>query len=142
MNNIQLSVEKAYGFVSPEAVAARKQAAEAANRALHQGTGKGNDFLGWLNLPSSIDEAHLADVEATAAILREHCEVVVVIAIGGSYLGAKATIDALSNSFDWLQTERKGPAIVYAGQNIGEDYLYELQQLLKNRKFGIISISK
>lgn len=142
MNNIQLSVEKAYGFVSPEAVAARKQAAEAANRALHQGTGKGNDFLGWLNLPSSIDEAHLADVEATAAILREHCEVVVVIGIGGSYLGAKATIDALSNSFDWLQTERKGPAIVYAGQNIGEDYLYELQQLLKNRKFGIISISK
>lgn len=142
MNNIQLSVEKAYGFVSPEAVAARKQAAEAANRALHQGTGKGNDFLGWLNLPSSIDEAHLSDVEATAAILREHCEVVVVIGIGGSYLGAKATIDALSNSFDWLQTERKGPAIVYAGQNIGEDYLYELQQLLKNRKFGIISISK
>lgn len=142
MNNIQLSVEKAYGFVSPEAVAARKQAAEAANRALHQGTGKGNDFLGWLNLPSSIDEAHLADVEATAAILREHCEVVVVIGIGGSYLGAKATIDALSNSFDWLQTERKGPAILYAGQNIGEDYLFELQQLLKNKKFGIISISK
>jgi len=67
---------------------------------------------------------------------------VVVIGIGGSYLGAKAVIDALSNSFDWLQTERKSPVVVYAGQNIGEDYLYELQELLKNKKFGIISISK
>lgn len=142
MNNIQLSIEKAYGFVSKEAVAAYKPAAEAANKALHQGTGKGSDFLGWLNLPSSIDEAHLSDVEATAAILRANCEVVVVIGIGGSYLGAKATIDALSNSFDWLQTERKSPAIVYAGQNIGEDYLFELQELLKTKKFGIISISK
>lgn len=142
MNNIQLSIEKAYGFVAPETVAAYKPAAEAANKALHQGTGKGNDFLGWLHLPSSIDEAHLADLEATAAVLRAHCEVVVVIGIGGSYLGAKATIDALSNSFDWLQTERKSPAIVYSGQNIGEDYLFELQQLLKNKKFGIISISK
>jgi glucose-6-phosphate isomerase len=67
---------------------------------------------------------------------------VVVVGIGGSYLGAKAVIDALSNSFDWLLTERKAPAVVYAGQNIGEDYLYELQSLLKNKKFGIISISK
>jgi glucose-6-phosphate isomerase len=142
MNNIQLSIENAYGFVAPGAVAAYKSAAESANKALHQGTGKGSDFLGWLNLPSSIDEAHLSDVEATAAILRAKCEVVVVIGIGGSYLGAKATIDALSNSFDWLLTERKSPAIVYAGQNIGEDYLFELQQLLKTKKFGIISISK
>lgn len=142
MNTIKLSIEKAYGFVSKEAVAAYQAQADAANKALHRGTGKGNDFLGWLNLPSTIDEAHLSDVEATAALLRKKCEVVVVIGIGGSYLGAKATIDALSDSFDWLQAERKSPAIVYAGQNIGEDYLFELQRLLKNRKFGIISISK
>lgn len=142
MNNIKLTIDKAYGFVSEQAVAAWKSKAEEANTALHKGNGKGSDFLGWLNLPSSIDEAHLADVEATAAILRKNCEVVVVIGIGGSYLGAKATIDALSNSFDWLQTERTSPAIVYAGQNIGEDYLFELQQLLKTKKFGIISISK
>ena len=67
---------------------------------------------------------------------------VVVIGIGGSYLGAKAVIDALSNSFDWLMTERKNPVILFAGQNIGEDYLYELQEVLKNKKFGIICISK
>lgn len=142
MQNIKLTIDKAFGFVSKESVAGYKSTASAANKALHEGTGKGNDFLGWLNLPTSIDEAHLADVENTAKILRENCEVVVVIGIGGSYLGAKAVIGALSNSFDWLQSDRKAPVIVYAGQNIGEDYLYELQELLKNKKFGIISISK
>ncbi len=142
MQNIKLTIDKAFGFVSKESVAGYKNMASAANKALHEGTGKGNDFLGWLNLPTSIDEAHLADVENTAKILRENCEVVVVIGIGGSYLGAKAVIDALSNSFDWLQTDRKAPVVVYAGQNIGEDYLFELQELLKNKKFGIISISK
>ena len=142
MQHIKLSIEKAFGFVSEQAVADYKTQVTNANAALHNGTGKGSDFLGWLNLPTSIDEAHLADVENTAKILRDNCEIVVVIGIGGSYLGAKAVIDALSNSFDWLQTERTSPAVVYAGQNIGEDYLYELQELLKNKKFGIISISK
>lgn len=142
MDHIKLSIDKAFGCISKEAVEGYKAQVADANAALHNGTGKGSDFLGWLNLPSSIDETHLADVENTAKILRENCEVVVVIGIGGSYLGAKAVIDALSNSFDWLQTERTSPVIVYAGQNIGEDYLYELQELLKTKKFGIISISK
>ena len=142
MKNIKLSIDKAFGFVSEQNVAGYKTQVAAANGALHSGTGKGSDFLGWLNLPSSIDETQLSDLENTAKILRENCEVVVVIGIGGSYLGAKAVIDSLSNSFDWLQTERKSPVVVYAGQNIGEDYLYELQEILKTRTFGIISISK
>ena len=140
--DIKLHMDKAFGFVSAESV--RGYASETArfNKVLHGGTGKGSEYLGWLNLPSEINEAHLSDIEKTAAILRKNCEVVVVIGIGGSYLGAKAVIDALSNSFDWLQTERKSPVIIYAGQNIGEDYLYELQTLLKTKTFGIISISK
>ena len=142
MEHIKLSIDQAYGFVSAEKVAGYKADVLAANKTLQNGTGKGSDFLGWLNLPTEIDEAHLTDIENTAKILRDNCEVVVVFGIGGSYLGAKAVIDALSNSFDWLQTERKSPVIVYAGQNIGEDYLFELQQLLKNKKFGIVSISK
>ena len=142
METIKLSIDKAFGFVSEQAVAAYKSKVNEANASLHAGSGKGSDFLGWLNLPTSLDEAFLSDIENTAKILRDNCEVVVVIGIGGSYLGAKAVIDALSNSFDWLQTERKAPVVVYAGQNIGEDYLYELQELLKNKKFGIISISK
>lgn len=142
MQNIKLTIDHVYGFVSKQSIENYKDIANQSNRALHEGTGKGSDFLGWVNLPSSIDDAHLTDIENTAAILRENCEVVVVIGIGGSYLGAKAVIDALSNSFDWLQTNRKSPAVVYAGQNISEDYLYELQELLKTKKFGIISISK
>ena len=142
MNDIKLTIDKAFGFVTPEAVAScKKEVAESLEK-LHKGTGKGNDFLGWLHLPSSITDEHLSDLEAIAKILREKCEVVVVVGIGGSYLGARAVIDSLANSFDWLQTERKSPVIIYAGQNIGEDYLYELQELLKNKKFGIISISK
>jgi Glucose-6-phosphate isomerase len=142
MSNIKLSFDKVLGFVPQQAIDAYKPTAEQANTTLENGSGKGSDFLGWLHLPTSIDDAHLTDIENTAKTLRENCEVVVVIGIGGSYLGAKAVIDALSNSFDWLQTDRKNPAILYAGQNIGEDYLYELQELLKTKKFGIISISK
>lgn len=142
MENIKLTIDKAFGFVSADKVAGYKADVQVANLALENGSGKGSDFLGWLHLPTEIDDAHLSDIENTAKTLRDNCDVVVVIGIGGSYLGAKAVIDALSNSFDWLQTERKSPVIVYAGQNIGEDYLYELQELLKNKKFGIISISK
>ena len=142
MKNIKLSIDKAFEFVSKQAFEGYKTRVTSATEALHNGTGKGSDFLGWLNLPTSIDEAQFVELENTAKILRDNCEVVVVIGIGGSYLGAKAVIDALSNSFDWLLTERKSPVIVYAGQNIGEDYLYELQELLKTKKFGIISISK
>ena len=140
--DIKLHMDKAFDFVAAEAVKAYADETARLNNVLHAGTGKGSDFLGWLNLPSEINEAHLADIEATAKVLRDNCEVVVVVGIGGSYLGAKAVIDALSNSFDWLQTKRQSPVIVYAGQNIGEDYLFELQELLKTKKFGIISISK
>ena len=142
MEPIKLSIDKAFGFVPEEAVAAYAPQVESANRTLEDGTGRGNDFLGWLHLPTSISEAHLADIEQTARTLREQCQAVVVIGIGGSYLGAKAVNEALANSFDWLVAERRDPIVLYAGQNIGEDYLYELQELLKGKKFGIICISK
>ncbi|MDP4272134.1 MAG: glucose-6-phosphate isomerase [Bacteroidota bacterium] len=142
MENISLQIEKALGFVAAEKVAAYEAHVKKYSQDLHNGTGKGNDFLGWLNLPSSITDAVLSEIEETAQKLRARCEVVVVVGIGGSYLGAKAVIDAVSNTFDWLQTERKNPVVVYAGQNIGEDYLYELSQFLNGKQFGIINISK
>ena len=109
---------------------------------LLNGKGKGNDFLGWVNLPNDIDNNLLDSIEESARVLRNNCDIVVVIGIGGSYLGAKAVIEALNNSFDLLQKDRKNPIVLFAGQNIGEDYLFELQELLKDKKFGIISISK
>ena len=135
---IRLNLENAGIEFSQEVKSQAKKACEL----LHSGKGKGNDFLGWLNLPTETTDDFLSDIEQTAKLLQKNCEIVVVVGIGGSYLGAKAVIDALSNSFDFLQKERNFPIILYAGQNIGEDYLSELQQLLKNYKFGIISISK
>ena len=121
-------------------VDALRPAAEAAAETLEKGTGEGNDFLGWLHLPSSISEAELADIEATAAQLRNSCEYVVTIGIGGSYLGAKAVIEALSSSFDAYQGGKC--KVLFAGNNIGEDYIAELMDLLKGKKFGILVISK
>ncbi|WP_455628966.1 glucose-6-phosphate isomerase [Parabacteroides chinchillae] len=142
MENISLNIDKALGFVSKEQIYAQEAKANECIATLHNGNGAGNDFLGWLHLPSSITEAELADIENTANILRSKCEVVVAVGIGGSYLGTKAVVEALNNSFDWLQADRKNPVILYAGHNIGEDYLYELCEILKDKQFGIINISK
>ncbi|GHV21182.1 glucose-6-phosphate isomerase [Clostridia bacterium] len=136
MAKIVLDIEKALENISKE----QATKATESNKLLENGTGKGNDFLGWLHLPSSITEAEIADIQTTANTLRSKCEVVAVIGIGGSYLGAKAVIDALSGAFDAL--ENKKPVIVYAGHNIGEDYLHELSGYLQGKSFGIINISK
>ena len=140
---ISLNIEKTFGFISKGNVAAYEAKVKEAQDALENGTCKGNDFLGWLHLPSSITKEHLEDLKATAQILRENCEIVIVAGIGGSYLGARAVIETLSNSFAWLQEKKKNaPTILFAGHNIGEDYLYELTEYLKNKKFGVINISK
>ena len=133
METIKFSYEKA---LDKEAVRSVAGEAAAAQKTLHAGDGKGNDFLGWLHLPTSITPAFLDEIEAAAACLRERCEVVVAIGIGGSYLGAKMVIEALSDSFSHLTQ------VLFAGQNIGEDYLYELQELLRGKQFGLINISK
>ena len=116
-------------------------AAQAAKQVLESGSGEGNDFLGWLHLPSSIDEPQLQAIEKCAAQLRQECEYVITIGIGGSYLGAKAVIEALSDHFAAYKSAN-GPKVVFAGNNIGEDYLYDLMDLVRGHKFGIIVISK
>ena len=139
---INLVIDKALGTVSREDVFALENKAMNGIEQLHKGTGLGNDFLGWLNLPTEITEEHLQDVENAARNLQSRCEIVVVIGIGGSYLGAKAVIEALSHSFEHLRDKHDAPIVLFAGQNIGEDYLYELQELLANKQFGIVVISK
>ena len=140
MKDIELSVKSCLDFISQDSINAYESKVKECAATLENGTGRGSDFLGWLHLPSSITPEFLADIKATAKQLRENCEVVVVAGIGGSYLGAKAVIEALSNSFSWLK--KPAPAVVYAGNNIGEDYLAELCEYLSDKKFGIINISK
>ena len=142
MKNITLDITKASCFLAEGAVAAFEPKVKAAQEALENGTCPGNDFLGWLHLPSSITPAFLAEIQACADTLRQNCEVVVVAGIGGSYLGARAVIEALGNSFAWLIQDKKNPTILFAGNNIGEDYLFEMTEYLKDKKFGVINISK
>ena len=95
MTNISLHLEKVYDFVSNDEIVAYKKTAEQQNVALREKTGKGSDFLGWVDLPSSISEATLDEIEKVALKLQsKHLEIFVVIGIGGSYLGSKAVIDA------------------------------------------------
>lgn len=142
MKSISLDITKATQFLKPDTIQAYEEKVKAVQEALENGTCPGNDFLGWLHLPSSITPAFLDEVQACANTLREKCEVVVVAGIGGSYLGARAVIEALGNSFAWLVNDKKNPAILFAGNNIGEDYLAELTDYLKDKKFGVINISK
>lgn len=139
---IKFDYSKTLGFVSQQEIQDQAGKAKKCNKMLHDGSGQGNDYIGWVTLPSSLSNELLSDIENTAKALRETCEVVVMVGIGGSYLGGRAVIDALSGSFDWLQKTRKNPVIVYAGNNIGEDYMVELLALLKDKNFGIINISK
>ena len=142
MKNISVDITKAAQFLKPGAVEAYESQVKAAQEALENGTCPGNDFLGWLHLPTSITPEFLSEIQDTANTLRDKCEVIVVAGIGGSYLGARAVIEALGNSFTWLTAEKKNPIILFAGNNIGEDYLFELTEYLKGKKFGVINISK
>ena len=131
MSKIQVNNTAALGqVIGQEQVAALRPAAEAAALKLEQGTGLGNDFLGWMHLPSSITPDFLNDIEATAQSLRSKCQYVVTIGIGGSYLGAKAVIEALADNFAAYKPATTH--VLFAGNNIGEDYLYDLIDLLKD----------
>ncbi len=104
--------------------------------------GVGNEFTAWNNLPNSFSKEQLKDIQKTSNFLSSNSEIVVVIGIGGSYLGAKAVIDALSDNFNYLKNNKKNPLILFAGQNLSEDYLFELLEILKEKDFSLVVISK
>ena len=139
---LSLDITKALPFLPEGAVANYSSRAIQAAKALEDATCAGNDFLGWVSLPTDTTDQFIAQVNDCAQTLRQLCDTIVVAGIGGSYLGAKAIIEALSNSFQWLANDGTNPTILFAGNNIGEDYLAEVTALLKTRRFGIINISK
>ena len=141
MKTIQVVTNDVLGAVSQADIDSLSAAGKDGLAKLTNGTGLGHDFLGWVTLPKEITPALLDDINATAASLRDNCDVVVAIGIGGSYLGAKAVIEALQSNFAAFEPA-KGCRVLFAGQNIGEDYLAELQAYLSDKKFGIIVISK
>ena len=141
MDKLSLDYNRA---VTKEEVEKIWPSVEAAHRTLTEGTGAGNDFLGWLELPKNYDKAEYARIKDAAEEIRQTSDVLVVIGIGGSYLGARAAIEALNHSFYNLQNkaDRKFPQILYAGNSISSSYLADMTDYLKDKDFSINVISK
>jgi glucose-6-phosphate isomerase len=142
MAGLKLDIANVYPFVSEESILGFQEQAQTQLTSLNDKTGAGNDFLGWLDLPSNIPEDEINKIEEVAAFLHEKAEIIVVVGIGGSYLGAKSIISAMSHNFDKYKAGKKGPDVIFAGQNIGEDYLSELIEVLDTHSYAIIVISK
>jgi len=142
LNGFQFNINNILKFVSPEEIFAWESEVRIADDMLLNKNGKGSDFLGWVNLPSEISKEEIKEINKTAESLRKKSKIIVVVGIGGSYLGAKAVIDALSSDFQFLLKKKKNPLILYAGQNISEDYLSCLLGILDKNDYSIIVISK
>jgi glucose-6-phosphate isomerase len=142
MKNLKISLQRTFDFIKKDEVVALKEKVYSNIEALYNKTGKGSDFLGWVKLPEAITENELSRIEKIAASLRTKVEIVVVVGIGGSYLGTRAVIEALSHSFAQLLDKRSYPLVVFAGQNLGEDYLNELIEILDKKSYAVVVISK
>lgn len=138
---VKLNSKYIKGFVSDDTLYGLKPEIEAAHKALHDGTGKGNDFLGWLTLPEDYDKAEFAEIKKSAEKIQSDSEILVVIGIGGSYLGARAAIEFIkSQNYNLL---KKGvPEIYFAGNTISSDSLNELVEIIGDRDFSVNIISK
>lgn len=138
---VKLNSKYVDSFISEDALEAIKPEIESAHDALNNGTGKGNDFLGWLTLPRDYDKAEFAEIKNAAEKIQKDSEVLVVIGIGGSYLGARAAIEFIkSQNYNLL---KKGvPEIYFAGNTISSDSLNELVEIIGDRDFSVNIISK
>lgn len=138
---INFSYKNALSYVSVENKSVQDNIQNSYNQLINK-NGKGNDFLGWVNLPQQISDSMFEELEQCASNLQSLAEVVVVIGIGGSYLGARAVIEALQNPFYSLMAQRKNPLVLFAGNSLSEDYHNALLHLLDEKDYALIVISK
>ena len=142
MTQLKLNITNADNFVTQEEINAILPEVFAAQDTLNNANGKGNDFLGWLTLPEEIDDSMIARIKHDAAQIASKAQIYVVIGIGGSYLGARAVIEALQTDLDVLDKNRKNPYIIYAGHTLSEDYYSQLINVLNNYDYALTVISK
>lgn len=141
---IKLNYSKASGFINDDEIKNMKTAVLSAQSTLDEKNGAGCDYLGWTTLPANYDINEFERIKKAAAKIRENSDVLVVIGIGGSYLGAKAALDMLTNSFYNLldKNDRKAPQILFAGNSISSNYLHDLVNLVKDKDISVNVISK
>ncbi|OUS71921.1 glucose-6-phosphate isomerase [Paenibacillus sp. MY03] len=141
---VQFDYSKALAFIGQHEIDNLTEQVKAAHGQLHNGTGAGSDYLGWIDLPTNYDKEEFARIKEAASKIQSDSEVLIVIGIGGSYLGARAAIEMLSNSFYNIQSkeQRKTPQVLFAGNNISSTYVTHLLGLLEGRDWSINVISK
>lgn len=144
MAHIQFKYDKALSFFHKEEMEYMQDFVKVAHHSLHEKTGAGSDFLGWLDLPVHYDKEEFARIKETAGKIKGDSDVLLVIGIGGSYLGARAAIEMLQHSFYNAlgKNDRKTPQIIFAGNNMSSTYIMDVMDLLKDKDFSINVVSK
>ncbi len=142
MDTLKVNVKHALGYVAQAEVATMLPEVLVAREHLLKGDAAGNDFLGWVDLPAEIDPKMIARLKDDVARLSQKCNLLVVIGIGGSYLGARMVIEALQSEFASITPQREHPYVVYAGHTLGEDYYHQLLELLDREDYSVCVISK
>ncbi|MGL5574750.1 MAG: glucose-6-phosphate isomerase [Sarcina sp.] len=144
MNNLSFDITKASSFLSETEINYLSDAVKCAHKKVHEGTGAGSDFLGWVELPENYDKDEFARIKKAADKIKSDSEVLLVIGIGGSYLGARAVIEMLNSNFYNVlgNEERKTPRIFYIGNNISSTYMHDLLQAIEGKEISLNVISK
>lgn len=142
MTHIKFDYSTAETFFGQHELEQMQSIVKNVHSTIHDGTGAGSDFLGWVNLPKGYDKEEFARIQAAAKKIQSDSEVLVVIGIGGSYLGARAAIEMLNKSFDHLKTEQGKPQIIFAGHQLSSSYLSDLIEYVKDKEFSVNVISK
>lgn len=142
MINITTKLDQISNFVTEDQLNIYRNKIKDTFKTIYDKSGAGNDFLGWTTLPSEITSDFILDIKNQAEIIRKKSEIFVVIGIGGSYLGARAVIEALSNQFSAIINSPDTTQVIYAGHNMSEDYMVELLDLLDKKDYSMAVISK
>jgi len=138
---LTLDISHVFNFINRNEINLLQKEITSAHRMLIEKTGQGNDFLGWVNLPNEMDDKMFNDIAGDAQKIKNTAEIFVVVGIGGSYLGSRAVIEALSHNFSpFLKSSY--PKIIFAGQNLSEDYMAELLEVLNLHSYALVVISK
>ncbi|EJL9293626.1 glucose-6-phosphate isomerase [Staphylococcus pseudintermedius] len=139
MTHIQLDYQKALKFFGQHELDQQQDAVKAIHRTIHEGTGAGSDFLGWVDLPVNYDKEEFSRIKEAAKQVQSHSDVLVVIGIGGSYLGARSAIEMLTPAF---KKDSEYPEIIFAGNHLSSSYLQSLIDYLADKDYSVNVISK